>query len=228
MTGPLLSRRATVVIVGAFGSGKTEVAINYALACAAAGRRVCLVDLDVVTPYFRVGDYREELEGRGVSVVAAPRGLAQFELPALPPQIAGSLDEPEFHVVLDVGGDPTGARLLGLYADRIESRGHDLWVVANPFRAPTATPEAIAVQARATVSAAGLRLTGIIANPHLGEATRPADIASGLQQVRRAAEVLGAPVVMLALASGIAPPPTVEPLPVLRLELTVRLPWQSP
>ena len=228
MTGPVLSRRATVVIAGAFGSGKTEVAINYAIACTAARRRVCLVDLDVVTPYFRVGDYRENLERRGVCVVAPPRGLAQFELPALPPNIAGALDEPELHVVLDVGGDPTGARLLALYADRIEDRGYDLWVVANPFRGPTPGAEALAAQARATASAAGLQLTGIVANPHLGDATRPADIASGLQQVRRAAQALGAPLVMLALASGIAPSPEVESLPVLPLQLTVRLPWQSP
>jgi len=164
------STQPTVVFTGAFGSGKTEVAIAYALAVRAAGRSVGIVDLDTVTPYFRVGDCREELQRAGLRVVAPEGGLASFETPALPAEIAGALADRSLHLVLDAGGDPEGARLLAVYAEQIEERGCDLWMVTNPFRPSTSAPSAVADQARAIEALATLRLTGLVANPNLGAA----------------------------------------------------------
>ena len=90
-SGPPLSEQPVVIFVGAFGSGKTEVAINYARAALAAGEAPCLADLDVVTPYFRVGDLRRQLEGEGLRILAAGGKLASYEVPALPREISGAL-----------------------------------------------------------------------------------------------------------------------------------------
>lgn len=221
------SARPTVVFTGAFGAGKTEVAISYALAARARGLETRLVDLDVVTPYFRVGDYRDELEEQGITVIAPEGGLASFELPALPPEIAGALLDTSLHVVLDVGGDAPGARLLATYAAMIESRGYDHWVVANPFRPSTATPHALLEEVEEIARWSGLRPTGLVANPNLGPSTRLADVSAGLERVRQAADELGLPIAMLAVARDLLDHPGLPPLPVLPLQLTVRLPWQS-
>jgi len=221
------SPQPVVVFTGAFGSGKTEVAVNYARSARLAGLPTCIVDLDVVTPYFRVGNLRAELQQAGLQVVAPEGSLASFELPSLPPEIAGALAEPSLHVVVDVGGDPVGARLLRVYRERISARSHELWLVVNPFRPSAATPEAVAEQARVIEAEAGLHITGIVANPNLGMATRPSDVRRGLETIQRAAEQLAVPVVLLAIARHVAEPEPLPSLPFLRLELVLRLPWES-
>ena len=222
----LLSPHPIVIFTGPFGSGKTEVAINYARAANAEGRRVCLVDLDIVTPYFRVGDYREVLAREGIEVIAAPGALASFELPALPPEISGALESDDKHAVLDVGGDPVGAQLLRTFAGAIGRRSYDLWVVANPYRPATPTAEALADHARAIEESSGLRLTGLIANPNLGALTEPADLERGLCVVSEAAQRLRLPVA-LAVEKRLLPRLDASGCALLVLTLIVRLPWDA-
>ncbi len=99
-----------------------------------------LIDADIVTPYFRVGDHRDVLQREGISIIAAPGALASFELPAVPPELRQALAPSEQHVVMDVGGDPEGGRFLAGFAEEITARGYDMWFVANPNR--PATPDA--------------------------------------------------------------------------------------
>jgi len=225
MSGSVLSGRHTVVFTGALGSGKTEVAISYARAARAQGRRVTLVDCDIVTPYFRVGDHRDALAAEGLRIVAAPGDLASFELPAVSPEFTGALTDPDAHLVLDVGGDPAGARFLAGYAEAITARGFDMWLVVNPFRPSASNPEAVVAQAREIARQSGLRFTGLVANPNLDQATQVSDIQRGLTEIEKAAALLDLPVVLLAVASRLAatlPPSTI---PRLVMRLTLRLPW---
>ena len=41
------------LVAGHYGTGKTEFAVNLALALAGEGAQVSLADLDIVNPYFR-------------------------------------------------------------------------------------------------------------------------------------------------------------------------------
>lgn len=224
---PLLRPGADAVIFsGAFGSGKTEVAINYALAVHASGETTCIVDFDVVTPYFRVGDYRDELQRRGLRVVASAGQLASFELPARSPEVNQVLSDASLHLVLDVGGDPEGARLLRTHAEAIAQRRCQFLIVVNPFRPTTSTVEAIVAQSQAISAEAALHLTGLVANPNLGPLTRVADVVRGMEEVRAAATALELPVVMLALSRELAAAELKLDIPVLPLDLVVRLPWQ--
>ena len=226
-TVPCLWNRAdTIIVTGAFGSGKTEVAINYALAAEAAGKTTCIIDFDVVTPYFRVGDYRDELQGRGLRVVASPGKLASFELPAVSPGVNEALSDPSLHLVLDVGGDPAGARLAKTHAEAIARRRYECLVVVNPFRPTTSSPDAIVEQSRAIAIEAALQLTGLVANPNLGPLTHVGDVVRGLSKVRCAAERLGVPVVMLAVSRELVGADLAFGIPILPLDLVVRLPWQ--
>ena len=79
------------IFAGPFGTGKTEVAINYALALASRNQAVTLTDLDVVTPYFRSREMAERLEESGVAVVAPPDLTKQIPLPAITAQIWGTM-----------------------------------------------------------------------------------------------------------------------------------------
>jgi len=222
-----LSPRPIVGFSGPFGSGKTEVAIGYALAALAHGRATCIIDLDIVTPYFRLGDHREHLGAQGLRVIAPEGARARFETPSLPPEIAGALAEEDLHVVLDVGGDAAGALLLGTYAGRVAARGYDLWMVVNPFRAWSQCPKALAQQAREIEASSQLRITGLIADPHLGRSTEPAHLRAGLEKVRQAAEVLDQPLVGMAVERSLVREASPLGLPILPLQLLLRPPWEG-
>ena len=186
----VLSSRPTVIFTGPFGSGKTEVAINYARAAHAAGKRVLLIDADIVTPYFRVGDHRAALEEEGLDIVAAAGALATFEVPAVPPELRHALLHSDQHVVLDVGGDPSGAHFLAGFGEEIAARGYDMWLVANPYRPATPDAESIVAAARDLADQSGLTFTGLVTNPHLGPLTTVEDILRGLLPLEAAAAAL--------------------------------------
>lgn len=222
-----LSPHPIVAFTGPFGVGKTEVALNYALAALARGRAACLVDLDIVTPYQRAGEYRGRLAGSGLRVIASPGALTSFELPALSPEIAATLRREDAHIVLDAGGDPVGAAILGVYASEIAARAHDIWLVANPFRPSASSPQIIADQARAIEATSHLSLTGIVANPNLGPFTEPAHIRAGLEQVRRSADLLALPIVFLAVDPSVLNLATTSGLPILALRRLLQYPWEG-
>jgi hypothetical protein len=225
--GSPLSSQPVVAFTGPFGCGKTEVAIAYALASLAQGRPTCIVDLDIVTPYFRIGDYRETLDAQGVRVVAPHGALASFEAPALSPEISGAIGSDDLHVVLDVGGDPMGAHLLGVYAEQITRRGHDLWMVVNPFRPSSGTPGLLAQQARAIEAACAMTLTGLVANPHLGGLTTSTHLQSGWETTAETARELGLPIVFCAVEESLYGGSPVLDVPVLPLRRALRLPWEA-
>lgn len=222
---PPLSPQPIVIFAGPFGSGKTEVAVNYALAAARDGARLFLVDMDIVTPYFRVGDLREELEAHGVRVIAPPGALASFENPALPPEVGSALAGSEGQAVLDVGGDAVGARLLNAYAATIRRRGYDMWVVVNPFRYGSAPDQAV-TQAADIEAMSGLSPTGVVANPHVGRETRPEDVKRGIAEARDAAERLDLPLAFAGVERSLLARLDLHELPALPLDLMVRLPWE--
>jgi hypothetical protein len=225
-TSEVLSPHPVVAFIGPFGTGKTEIAISYSFAALGAGRETCLVDLDVVTPYFRVGDYRETLAREGLRVIAAPGALASFETPALPPEIGEAIEQREIHTVLDVGGDVTGARLLGTYAERIAADEYDLLMAANPFR-PDPSGRGLAGQRRLIEEMTGLRVTGLIANPHVGGFTEREHLESGWEEVSAAAEGLGLRVAFFAAAEELVGSVPEVGVPVLPMRLRVRLPWEA-
>jgi len=221
-----LSPAGIVAFVGPFGSGKTEVAINYALASLRAGRATALVDCDVVTPYFRVGDCRERLEAEGLRVIAPEGPLASFENPALSPAISGALRDASLYVVLDVGGDPVGAGLLGAYHPHIAAGRHELWLVMNPYR-PGSSAEAVEAHRGRIETASQLNVSALIANPNLGPMTTPSHVAHGLESVNQASSATHLPIAFLAVAHHLLADLPDLPLPVLPLHRFLQLPWEQ-
>lgn len=222
------SERRLLAIVGGYGAGKTEVAVNLALELAESGAAVKLADLDLVNPYFRCREARTLLEDRGVQVVVPQGGLAFSDLPIIVPQVDGMLRPPPGHLSLfDVGGDDAGALALAALAPRIAGVPHELWLVLNARRPFGATPEACAATRAAIEAAARLRVTGLVLNTHLGEETTPAVVLEGWQLGQRVAAALDLPVRAVSLLATLADAPELQAIDAPRLRLRRRMlpPW---
>jgi hypothetical protein len=223
------SSRVTI-LVGHFGSGKTEIAINGAQALARAGRRVVLLDLDVVKPYFRSRSARAVLAGQGIEVVA-PQGENIFaDLPIIVPLIRTAVRDEARTVIVDAGGDPTGARALGSLADCIPEAGVETLAVLN-FRRPfTATPDDAVGMVRAIEAAARRRVTGLISNTHLLAETTAEVVWQGWELAKQAGVALGLPVRAVVVDEGLAGAFTAATwdAELVALQRVVRPPFEVP
>jgi hypothetical protein len=213
------------VLVGHFGSGKTEIAVNGALDQAASGRPVALVDLDVIKPYFRSRASREQLLDAGVELVA-PDGENRFaDLPVLLPRVRGLCRQPDRDVILDVGGDDTGARALGSLSDVLGPTGVGFTLVLN-FRRPFTPDVASAVRmARDIEVASRLPIAGVVGNTHLMDETTLDVVRDGLDLARRTAARLGVPVRAVGVDDRLAASAGDLGVPVVRLRRLVGPPF---
>jgi hypothetical protein len=196
----LLDRLNRITIyVGNLGSGKTEVAVNTALALMRSGKRTALVDLDIINPYFRTRLVRQQLEDMGLRVVS-PTGRFSFaDLPALSPAVKGVIENPEATGVFDVGGDDVGAVALGQYRDMLQGREIKMLFVINTCRPFTRDPEGIIKYVRGIEKASGIKACGLVNNANLGRETGVDTVVSGFAVVSRVSEMLGLPVFFTAV-----------------------------
>lgn len=216
-----LPARRTLVL-GHFGSGKTEVAIQLAVAEAHTGRRPLLVDLDFITPYFRARDAAGYLGRRGVELIAPDGALRHSDLPVITGRAVQALTGYDGPVVADVGGDE-GVRVVSSLASHLGSAYAALMVV-NPYRPGTDDPERIAAYARWLAEAGRITFSGLVSNPHLGIQTTPATVRDGHRVVMAAAARLALPVVRVAARADLVP--ELDELDPLPLELAMKLPWE--
>ena len=167
---------------GHYGSGKTNIAVNYALYLRSLGNEVAIADIDIVNPYFRSKDSEAELKAAGVDVIALPFANSSVDLPALPPEVYSLVRNHSRMAVFDVGGDDRGAYALGRYVPEIlAENNYDMFFVVNFFRPLTRTPEEALEVMREIEGACHIPFTAIINNSNLGtettaemvEATRP-------------------------------------------------------
>ena len=164
---PLFDRRF-LVLVGNYGSGKTELALNLALS-SAGKKSTVLVDLDIVNPYFRSGEKAQELRGAGVRVLMPTFALSTVDIPALPAEIQSVFIAPSDRVIFDVGGDDTGAAALGRYAPSFQQYRENTTValVVNAMRPLTQTAEDAAELGRRIEQRGRMRVDVVINNTNL-------------------------------------------------------------
>ncbi len=215
------------IFTGAFGSGKTELALNYAVKLLETGKKVTVVDLDLINPYFRIRSVREALETRGINVVS-PRGrLAGADVPALPPAILGVLEDSSTYGVLDVGGDDIGAAALGRFKNNLAEGSFNLYFVVNTCRLHTRDVPGILSVLERVEKASRLQINALISNPNLGPETVPETILEGHQLVLEAAHQLKLPVAFLGVRRNLADRLKNQEVPVFPLDLMLKLPWQD-
>ncbi len=221
-----------VIIVGNYGSGKTEVAVNLAVDQHSKGKQVRLADLDLVNPYFRTREARHALTALGIEVVLPAEGWLQADLPILVPQVAGIIRRPGDLAILDAGGDGVGARVLAALGEafRDTPEAPQVLQVVNPFRPNTDTVERCQAMRGAIEAASRLKVTGWVGNPHLMDETAPAHIQQGHDLMRALAAASGLPLVFMAVADGMRPAVAADAMacPILTIRRQMVPPWRRP
>jgi hypothetical protein len=225
---------AITVFAGRFGSGKTEVSINYAVSLAqkqpTTGKHgVVLIDLDIVTPYFRSRETAAQIETRGVKVIAPSIIGHHLDTPAITPQILGAIEQSACPVVLDVGGDKQGARALGQFAQAIQGRKHVVYFVVNPYRPFTGTEEGLASSIAEIEASSRLEVTALVSNPNIIGDTRKGDILSGHARVETFAQHVDLPIAFVCMERRWSAylGPADFGLPTLALDRYFAMPWEE-
>lgn len=225
---PVLAQPA-IVLTGAYGSGKTETALN--LAAYLGGRNegpVTLVDLDVIKPYFRARELQERFRRHGVRVASAADGFARADVPAISPAILAALRLEAGRLVVDLAGEKAGARVLRGLLQGAPERKIALYLVVNPYRPFTSDVASITRTARDLAEMAAAPLAGLVANPHLLGETTVDRVLSGYATVAEAAAELGTPVAWLGVSERLAPEVQGRvPIPLFVLRRFLRPPWEE-
>ncbi len=218
-----------LIIVGGYGSGKSEVAVNLARYLAENfSDNVSIADLDIVNPYFRSREAEEALKAINVTSLI-PRGSYKYaDLPILIPDVKGAIEQHAGKVVLDVGGDDVGARILSSLADAFEAGKYELLLVLNKNRPFTGDVPSCVKLMNDIEASSRLKLTGIISNTHLMTETTPETVLEGLELSRAVSKQTGKPIVFLSAERGILEKidPRAVDVPVLELHRMLLKPWE--
>ena len=155
------------VVCGHYGCGKTNLTLNLALEAAAAGERVTVADLDIVNPYFRSRERKEQLDARGIRLIASSQACTDADVPSLPADVFALFQDPDLYGIVDVGGDPDGARVLARFQPQIMATPHEMLCVVNANRPETRDADRAVSYLRAIEATCGVPMTGLVNNTHL-------------------------------------------------------------
>ncbi len=193
------------LFAGHYGSGKTNIAVNYALHLKRQGKPVKIADLDIVNPYFRTKDSAKELSNAGIELISPAFANTNVDLPALPAEVYSLVQNTANYAVLDIGGDDRGAYALGRYRPYIlEENNYEMVFVANFYRPLTTTPADALEVMREIEAACGINFTAIVNNSNLGNATKPRDIEKTDVLAKELSKISGLPVIFTSTEASIA------------------------
>lgn len=219
--------RRLTLFIGAYGSGKSEISINFAAWLRQSGHAVTLCDLDIINPYFRSADARTVVEASGIRLIAPVFAGTNVDVPAVPAGIYSVFDDLSRHAVLDIGGEDLGARVIATIKDRLAAAPDPaaVYMVVNPYRPFGGTTAQIVRMAGELSQAAGVQPTGLVHNANLLEAGDASLLCASWSVVKEASDALQIPVVFAAAMSGAVPAAwtdrTPEGVPLLCLRRTI-------
>ena len=200
-----MEAKRLTLFAGHYGSGKTNIAVNYALHLAKEGKKVCIADLDIVNPYFRTKDSERELVEAGVRLVSPQYANSNVDLPALPAESYSLVQDKSVYGIMDIGGDDRGAYALGRFVGAIKAdNDYRMVFVVNCYRPLTTTVEDAIEIMREIEAACGLEFTDIVNNSNLGEETTRETVLESVDFVTRLSEQTGLPVWMHTVERSVA------------------------
>jgi hypothetical protein len=218
-----------LLFVGGYGSGKTEVAVNFASYLAKYGYLpLSIVDLDIVNPYFRSREAVMPLTVLGVKVISPAGEQGTADLPIIVPQVKGAVESDEQRVVLDVGGDDVGARVVSSLAGSFPADDYEMLMVLNKNRPFTSDLQSSVRMLKQIEAASRLRFTGLVSNTHLIDETTPETVLDGLKLAREVGRETGLEVRFVSAKEDVLKRIDPEDLdcPVLPLERFMLKPWE--
>ena len=227
-----MEHKRLTLFAGHYGSGKTNIAVNYAVLLANEGKKVCIGDLDIVNPYFRTADSKKVLEEAGVTLISPQFANSNVDLPALPAEAYRLVEDKGIYGIMDIGGDDRGAYALGRYVPAIKAEGNYRMVfVANCYRPLTRTPEEALEVMKEIEAACGLAFTDLVNNANLGPETTPETVLSATAYMEQLSKLSGLPIFAHTAETAVAEQLTGKLSPVISLRLQEKyfdLPTQKP
>ncbi len=199
-----IPKRLTL-FAGHYGSGKTNLAVNYALLLRRRNLSVTVMDMDIVNPYFRTKDSEALFEKEGITLISSAFANSNVDLPALPSEMYRPIQDKSLHAVLDIGGDDRGAYALGRFAPAIlEENNYEMLFVANFFRPLTRTAKE-AFEVLQEIEAAGkVPFTGLVNNSNLGGSSSADNLLATEEPLRELAALSGLPIRFRSAQTSIA------------------------
>lgn len=184
-----------IAVTGHYGSGKTNLAVNLAVDFAKEGERVTIIDLDIVNPYFRTADFSELFGLLGIKLVAPQFANTNLDIPSLGFDMAAVINGCD-RLIIDVGGDDTGAVALGQYATVFGNFGCELYYVVNRYRYLTRTPGEAVELLRDIEQVSRIRAKGIVNCSNLGSQTTADDVKVTADYALKCASEAGVPLAL--------------------------------
>ena len=196
-----MTGKRTNIYAGHYGSGKTNLAINHALRFRAEGKKVSVIDLDIVNPYFRTADSIKLFNEKDIGFVSTEFANTNLDIPVIPAKAYSAFEGGTGHYIVDLGGDDAGALALGRFADIIKPEDTEMLMVLNLFRPMTRTGAQALEMKIAIESAAGFRFTGIVNNSNLGPDTTAALVEDSMSFANEVSNITGLPIAYTAVES---------------------------
>ena len=187
------------LFAGHYGSGKTNIAVNFALELKKMGKNVEIADLDIVNPYYRTKDSEEELNKAGIRVISSEFANSNVDFPAMPGEAYSIIDNKDTYAVCDVGGDDRGAYALGRFRQGIMAEDYEMYLVINKYRPLTSDVESLKEIKEEIEAAAGIPITAIVNNSNLGRETTAEAVLGSLDYAKEACEKLNLPIKLTAV-----------------------------
>lgn len=190
-----MEHKRLTLFAGHYGSGKTNIAVNYAIALADEGKKVCIADLDIVNPYFRTKDSEAELKEKGIDLISSRYANSNVDLPAIPAESYRLVQDKSVFGVVDIGGDDRGAYALGRFADAIKAEGnYRMAFVLNRYRPLTSTVEDAVEIMKEIEAACGIQFTCIVNNSNIGSETTREDLLDSVGFAESVSRETGLPI----------------------------------
>ena len=226
-----------MVLIGNYGSGKSELALNFAFRAAERGERTELLDLDMVNTYFRLTERGKQVQMKEIRLVSPNFANSGIETLSLPAEVASAFAMDWDTVIFDVGGDAVGSTALGRYHEdflALEEGALEVLNVVDIRRPLAGTVEKVIHLQEEMQIHSRLKITGMINNTNLAEVTTTQELHDGYEVIREVSERTGVPVKYTSgrkdllekfLAEGGHDPKYIgQPLPI---DIYMRRDWNS-
>jgi len=216
------------IITGHYGSGKTEFAISLALLLSKHHSPVSLIDLDIVNPYFRSREKRELLGQNGISVYGSVyEKEICAELPALGATIRTPLEDETCKVIIDAGGNDTGALILNQFSKYFDENDTTVLVIINANRPDTSDIDKIISHITAIEKISDLTVSCIVNNTHMLRETSLSDIMHGYELCNKVSDITKKTVLCNCYPNGVINPDQLTALKenLMPLGLYMRPTW---
>lgn len=215
------------LFTGHFGSGKTEMAINYARKLKKDGvTKVTIVDLDIVNPYFCSRDLEDELKEEGIRMISQGRHLANAELMVVPGEVMSAFQQTDHTVIFDIGGDDMGATALGQYKRFFDEDDYEMFFVVNTSRPMTKVVEEVKEYLDSIENASRLKVTQLVNNSNMSYDTSLEVISQGEKVVKELSEMTGIPHAFTAVRRDLAEEAKkVVKGEIFPIDINMRPPW---